>query len=360
MPAVIGSNVPIVIPSVHPDENLPMLVRALFDRGVSRIVVVDDGSGPAYHEVFGACREMGAEVLVHEENLGKGAALRDAFIHLIMGWEPIDGCVTADSDGQHAPDDVVAVAERFIAGGCDSLVLGVRDMGVEGVPRKSRVGNRFINACLRVLSGIKVTDSQTGLRAVPLRLMRECLDLEGDHFEFELQMLLLCPECAPLEEVPITTIYESEVNHQTHFRPVVDSLRIFYVSIRTFLRFSAASLVSTSLDIFLFWLLSMEFRSLGIPTWAILATVLARLASASLNFAINRRQVFQPGGDMRSQVVRYLTVALVLMMSSAILVQIFAPLVHHAAAVLVKIVVDCALFLINYQVQMRLVFAKRD
>lgn len=356
---MLDKSIPIVIPALHPDASFPGLVEQLFELGATRIVIVDDGSGDDYRRLFERCHELGAEILVHDENEGKGAALRDAFVYLIMGWEPIRGCVTADADGQHAPADIIAVGEEFVRGGCGSLVLGVRDMGTEGVPRKSRMGNRFINACLRTLSGIHVTDSQTGLRGIPEPLMSRCLDLEGDHFEFELQMLLMCHGDTPIREVPIATIYESDVNHQTHFRPVVDSLRIFYVSVRTFLGFSATSLLSTSLDIFLFWLLSLEFRHAGLALWAILATVVARVVSATFNFIVNRRRVFQPGGDVLVQLWRFVSVAAVIMVSSAVLVQLIASHLHGCPVVLIKIVVDVLLFFVNYQVQMRVVFGNR-
>lgn len=355
---MVGPSVPIVIPAVHPDDGLPTLVSELLGRGVSRIVVVDDGSGDIHHRVFERCRELGAEVLAHDENLGKGSALKDAFLYLLLGASPIIGCVTADADGQHIADDIIAVAEEFMRQDAKSLVLGVRDMGVEGIPRQSRFGNRFINACLRLFCGLKLTDSQTGLRGIPEELMSRCLDLEGDHFEFETQMLLLCQRDTPVVEVPIATVYDSVDQHKTHFKPIVDSLRVVYVTIRTFMGFSATSIATTAIDILLFGLLSAEFRHAGIVLWAALATVLARVVSASLNFAINRRRVFQTGGDVHSQARRFVAVAVAQMLLSALLVQGLAPLFPQAAAMLVKLAVDLVLFLANYQVQMRLVFSK--
>lgn len=360
VPALLDRSVPIVIPAVHPDDNLVTLVDELLGRGVSRVVVVDDGSGKGHAPFFDRCSELGAEVLVHDENMGKGMALKDAFALLIHGEEPIRGCVTADADGQHVSDDVLAVADEFVRLGCESLVLGVRDMGVEGVPRKNRLGNRFINACLRVFCGLSLADSQTGLRGIPLQLMDRCLDLEGDRFEFETQMLLLCHRDTPVVEVPIATIYDDPDRYQTHFDPIRDSLRILYVAVRTFVGFSATSIVTTALDLVLFWVLSRELRLAGIVLWAALATVLARVVSATVNFAINRRRVFRSEGNRRSQALRFVAVAVVQMFLSATLVQALAPLFPHSAAVLVKLAVDLFLFLINYQVQMRLVFAKRE
>ncbi|MBQ3282719.1 MAG: GtrA family protein, partial [Atopobiaceae bacterium] len=113
-----------------------------------------------------------------------------------------------------------------------------------------------------------------------------------------------------------------------------------------------------AVDVILFGLLSTEFRHAGIALWAALATVLARVVSASLNFAINRRRVFQTGGDVHSQARRFVAVAVAQMLLSALLVQGLAPLFPQAAAMLVKLAVDLVLFLANYQVQMRLVFSK--
>jgi len=356
---LLDRSIPVVIPAIHPDDRLTELVGGLVGRGVGRVIVVDDGSGTGHSAIFEACRSLGAEVLAHGENMGKGMALKDAFALLLAGDDLVRGCVTADADGQHTVDDVLAVADEFVRRGCGSLVLGVRDMATEGIPWRSRLGNNVINACLSLFCGVRLADSQTGLRGIPASLMDRCLDLEGDRFEFETQMLLVSHADTPVVEVPIATIYENEGPHKTHFRPVIDSLRVLYVAVHTFVGFSATSLATTAVDIFLFWLLSREFRAADIGPWAIAATVLARLVSASLNFGINRRRVFGAGGDVHGQARRFVLVAVVQMTLSAVLVQAVAPLFHHAAAVLVKAVVDLVLFLVNYQVQMRLVFSDR-
>jgi len=118
-------------------------------------------------------------------------------------------------------DDVLAVADCLANHVDCELVLGVRNLHGDTIPVKSLVGNGVINACLALFCGLHVSDSQTGLRGISTELMARCLDLPGDRFEFEMQMLLACT--GTIEEVPIRTIYEEEGPHMTHFAPLRDS-----------------------------------------------------------------------------------------------------------------------------------------
>lgn len=213
--------VPIVIPALNPDERLVELVRELYAHDVVQVIVVDDGSKQTCAPVFSACADLGACVLVHPHNMGKGRALKDAFAFLLESGTEIAGCVTADADGQHVVDDVLAVADCLANHVDCELVLGVRNLHGDTIPVKSLVGNGVINACLALFCGLHVSDSQTGLRGISTELMARCLDLPGDRFEFEMQMLLACT--GTIEEVPIRTIYEEEGPHMTHFAPLRDS-----------------------------------------------------------------------------------------------------------------------------------------
>jgi glycosyltransferase involved in cell wall biosynthesis len=230
-------DISLVIPAFRPGPVLGELVRSLASWGFAEILVVDDGSGDAYRADFDALTAVaGVTVLRHDANRGKGAALKRAFRHVLeQGVDPDHGLVTLDADGQHAVDDVLAVS----AAGCrkrGTLVLGARDFDAADLPWRSRFGNTLTRRVLRWTHGLALRDTQTGLRCLPADFARETLALEADRYEFELECLFLARRRGrPIAEHPIRTIYEAG-NASSHFRPLVDSLRIYRVILGHWLR----------------------------------------------------------------------------------------------------------------------------
>ena len=195
-----------VIPSLHPDEKLFPTVKGLLDAGFARIVVVDDGSGPDYAEIFHACEELpGVTLISYEVNRGKGAAMKTAFAHILENMKDSAGAITVDGDGQHLPEDCRACADKMLKD--DKAVLGVRDFSLPDVPKKSRMGNRITSLVFRVFCGMKISDTQTGLRAFPIDVLPLLLETKGDRYEFETQMLLdFKTYKVPFEEQTIKTV----------------------------------------------------------------------------------------------------------------------------------------------------------
>lgn len=224
------ARVAVVIPAYCPDEALHGVVSGLLAADTGRIidpiVVIDDGSGEpsraAFDRLHGYDRTV---VIARERNGGKGAALKTGFAYVLERASGCAGIVTADADGQHAPADILRVA-RTLGDSPDRVVLGVRLFG-DAVPFKSRLGNVVTRQIVRLLTGVSLQDTQTGLRGWPLRCCAEAMRLPGNRYEFELQALLAAIH-APLEQMPIATIYE-DGNRSSHFRPVGDSLRIYGV-----------------------------------------------------------------------------------------------------------------------------------
>ena len=130
----------LVIPALEPDGRLPVLLRALGPDWSGPAVVVDDGSSAAAQPYFAEAERLGATVLRHPANRGKGAALKTAFAHCLAVWPDLLGCVTADADGQHTPADILRLATA-LRGRPGILWLGCRDFATPGVPAKSRLGN---------------------------------------------------------------------------------------------------------------------------------------------------------------------------------------------------------------------------
>jgi glycosyltransferase involved in cell wall biosynthesis len=224
----------VLIPAYEPDEHLVDLVAGIrTDDPDQRVLVVDDGSGIAHASVFAAVRAQGAEVIAHRTNRGKGAALRTGFAWIVEHHHGHD-VVCADCDGQHVPADIRRVGAA-VAEHPGSVVLGARSFGGE-VPWRCRFGNDVTKRLFGLVTGTRLGDTQTGLRGYSADLLAWLATVAGDHFEYELEVLLDATRRAvPIVEVPIRTIY-LEHNRSSHFRPVRDSVRVYVPLLRFALR----------------------------------------------------------------------------------------------------------------------------
>ena len=335
-----------LIPAYEPDARLLALVDALRATAPqAHLLVVDDGSGPAFTPVFDAARQRGCVVLTHPVNRGKGAALKTGF-RFVTEHAPTEDVVCADSDGQHSPDDVRRVAAR-LADGAD-LVLGVR--GFTGtVPLRSRFGNSATRLLFRLATGSDVRDTQTGLRGYAAGLLPWLLQVPGERFEYELNTLLQgVRRGLPIDQVDIATIY-LEGNAGSHFRPVLDSARI-YAPLLTFL---LSSLAAFTLDTVSLLVLHALVGGLLVPL------VGARLLSSSVNFAVNRRLVFAAPGarPLRSAAARYAALAVVLLAANYALLATLTAL--GLGLLPAKLVTEVLLVAASYAVQSRTVYLRR-
>lgn len=349
--------IPIIIPSYEPDERLTELMSTLVTEDVN-VVVVDDGSGENYKEIFDKVKEiLGSKgiVLTHNVNKGKGRALKTAFQYVLDNIPDAIGAVTADSDGQHTKECIKAVSES-LEEHPDSLILGVRRFDGEEVPWKSRFGNTLTLKVMKIVSGLSVSDTQTGLRGIPRKFMEELLTVDGERFEFETRMLLETVNKYNIVEVPIETIYDSKENHQTHFDPFLDSIKIYKILFEKFIRYVFAALSSFVIDIALFTIFCMLLKGWNPDLYAAAATVLARIISATYNYFVNYVFVFRSNEKKLVSAGKYLVLAAAQMGSSALLVTLAIHIFPHTHETVLKTVVDTILFFVNYQIQKRYVF----
>lgn len=344
----------IIIPSLSPDERLVTLVEQLKEEGFCHILVVNDGSSAEYDSFFEKTKQLGADVLCHVVNQGKGRALKTAFHYVLQNWTDCIGVATIDSDGQHAVKDIVRCAQRLVEKP-DALVLGCRNFKQDNVPFKSRFGNILTSKIMHLLAGIKVSDTQTGLRVLSLATARKFLAVSGERFEYETNMLLCCKdEGIAIEEVAIETIYY-EGNKSTHFRPLQDSLLVYGM----FIKFIVASLSSAAIDLGLFALFTFLLKD-ALPAYYIaISTVIARVISSLYNFFINRQGVFKSEAGLAKTMFRYYLLAVCQMALSALGVSWLFEAVGGNET-LIKIVVDTVLFMISFQIQREWVFKKKD
>ena len=340
-------NVSVIIPSYDPDDRLFQVVEGVRREGFCDIIIVDDGSKKENKKFFPHGGDI--TLIEHQINLGKGAALKTAMKYVLKNRPDSVGVVTCDGDGQHLSKDIRRVCEEMLSSG--NFILGVRDFSLPDVPAKSRIGNKITSLALAVCCGNYVSDTQTGLRAIPAALLKPMSEIYGNRFEYETNVLLALKRIkAQCAQVKITTVYLDE-NKGTHFHPVKDTLRIFSLIIK----YLFSSLSAFFVDIIIFALLGNIFK-LGIFA----STVLARVVSSAVNFALNRRIVFKSGEPLIKTLLEFYALAVPVMLVSAFGVKGMANLFGlpdgSIAISLLKIVVDSILFVINYIIQKKWIF----
>lgn len=227
------------------------------------------------------------------------------------------------------------------------------------MPGRSSFGNKCTRQVFRYLLGLSVSDTQTGLRAIPAFFMEKLMQVRGERFEYETNMLIETKDLhIPIMEVPVETVYIEE-NRTSHFNPVRDSLRIYLV----FGKFLFSSLSSSVLDLLLFQMFCAMFRQtaeslMGIP-YIVAATVGARVVSAVYNFMINYRVVFKSKAGVAAAIGKYSLLAVCQMACSAFLVNLLYGLIG-GTEVVVKMPVDILLFFISFAIQREFVYRSKD
>ncbi len=339
------SNIAVLVPAYKPEKELMIPFLHELIRKFSRIVVVDDGGGTAFDEVFDACREMGVTVLTHEFNMGKGTALKTGIAYIRNRCEGTEGIVTADCDGQHSVEDIVRVAEKL----CqypNKLIIGGRRFD-ENVPTRSQLGNSMTRNMYKLATGISIYDTQTGLRAFGRKLFDKMLTLNGSRYEYEMNMLLKLREWGvEAEEITIKTIYIDE-NKGSHYNTVKDSARI---AVRIF-KYLAASLISTIAD-YTVYVLIVTLTALG----AGLAFGCARVVSSVVNYLLNRHIVFK-GKTEKGSAVKYFALAAIVMLLGMGVIALAEKFIQSKLLLtLVKLLYDAIMYFVNYVIQRDFVF----
>ncbi len=341
----------LIIPALNPNENLISLIDELMEIGFERIVIIDDGSDDQYDEIFEEAYEYGCNIVYHEQNMGKGKAIKSGLKKAVELYGKDNIFLTLDADGQHLPKDVKKVFEACMANP-DKLVLGTRNFNGKHVPWKSKFGNKITSLYFKFETGIKCRDTQTGLRGIPSGLIDLALATEGERYEYEMNFLLKAVEKAELMYVDISTVYENE-NKGSHFHPIKDSYKIYEKPIK----YTTIALVSSVADYLLFCLLLYYFRNMGIRG-VFMATALSRIASGSVNFSLNRKICFDSTNSTGSDAARYIELFVGQMCLSAILVVFLS--FFGIKKQIGKIIVDTMLFFVSYKIQKEWVFHEKN
>lgn len=347
----------ILIPALNPPKDLlSSYIDELKEKGFRRILLVNDGSRAEYDEYFKKFKKDGVDVFSHYKNFGKGRALKNAFNYILNTYDDFSYVITADSDGQHRAEDVFKIAkiaqEKEVA-----MYLGSRDFNKDNVPFKSSFGNKTTSLVYKLMFYDKINDTQTGLRAIPKAYLVDFLDLPGERFEYEINMLINSSQTKKkMIEIPIETVYFDN-NSETHFHPIRDSFKIYRVMLGTFFKFILASLSSFAVDIGAFTILTRALAGVLLNSskiiWA--STGLARIISGIFNYNINKNLVFSDDKKEKSKFIKYATLWLCQLVLSAFFVDMIFERVNMNAS-LIKLIVDTIIFLLSFTIQNKFIF----
>ena len=309
---MVEKNTVVIIPAYEPPHAFIDYVNELVNHDFHEIVVVDDGSGEKYSEIFTALGAIArCTVLSYAQNHGKGYALRHAFSYCKEHFDENYAFITADCDGQHLVQDVVNVAKEAHKTP-DELILGARDFSLAHVPARSRAGNITTRRLYKFLYGLKLQDTQTGLRGFSYSLLHELLQIKGNRFEYEMDMLIvLHRKRYTIREVPITTVYEEkpdDVEEVSHYHVWRDMPRVAFVLFKNAFWYLLSAIGSGVIEISTFFALTtlcLHHLS-GAPALLIaIPTVVSRVLSSIFNFFFNFKVVFH--GKQKRSVLRYYT-----------------------------------------------------
>jgi len=330
----------VLIPAYQPQQEMIDMIHTLKEAGFY-VVLVDDGSGEEYQSIFKMASLM-AIVLTHSENCGKGAALKTGLEYIGDTVAAPYVVITADADGQHKPEDIRSVCHEAIEHP-GTLILGSRQFDKD-VPLRSKFGNAVTRAVFHLSSGQHVYDTQTGLRAFTDELVEPLLAIDGDRYEYEMNVLMRFSEDGiPMEEVPIETVYLNN-NESSHFNTVRDSARIY----KEIIKFSLSSLISFGIDYLLFCLLTVVSGSL------LIANIGARIVSGGVNYTLNKKMVFRHEKKIASSLLQYIALAGCILVLNTLLLEALAYI--NVNVFFAKIMAELLLFSFNYFIQHAVIF----
>ena len=242
-------------------------------------------------------------------------------------------------------------------------VLGCRDFNQADVPARSSFGNKTTSLIFKIFVGMTISDTQTGLRALPRTVLQQLVDVYGDRFEYETNMLLAFKtKGIAFDEVKIRTVYIEE-NKSSHFRVIHDSWRIYKLILAHFFRYAASSVACFVVDSSMVFLLTKVLGSiLTDPLLSGISTVGARAVSSMINFFMNKKLVFQSNVSTGKAMIRYYALAIPQMIVQWLINQGLYSLLgiteqQAGMRTVIHILVMCILFIISFTIQQRWVFA---
>lgn len=211
----------VLIPSFEPDNKLLELLKSIDDS--FDIIVINDGSNKKYNNIYDEVKKY-AYLISYEENMGKGYALKEGYKYIKDKYDNYI-VVTMDSDGQHKIKDARKLVD-YVSNHMEDLALGKRTWD-RNTPLRSRIGNYLVRKLYKKTTKKSIYDTQSGLRAFSYKLMDYMLSVEGNRYDYEMNVLLNLNNIN-VHEIDIQTIYFNN-NKDSHFKWFNDSKKIYKI-----------------------------------------------------------------------------------------------------------------------------------
>jgi len=334
----------VLIPAYEPDEKLIKLIDDLSKTNY-KIIVVDDGSGKEYKKIFNQIKEK-CQLISYDINKGKGFALKTGLKYIKEKYKENYVVVTMGSDGQHTIKDATNLL-NYANEHKDTLVTGMRRRD-NNVPIRSRIGNGITRFFYRKITNLDVYDTQTGLRAFSSKLTNYMLDIKGDRFDYEMNVLLSCAKDGiKIKEIQIETIY-IENNKGTHFNAVTDSYKVYKQIIKYILSSSSCFIV----DYTLYVVFNIFSKSI------ILSNILARIVSSILNYNINKKIVFKSKRKTYKSAFEYFLLVFIILFLNTLGLKLLIS--YNINKYLAKIIIELILTIISFIVQKIIIFKEKN
>lgn len=212
----------IMIPAYNPNDKLVELIEILYQY-TKNILVINDGSDPKCEKYFKQIKEK-CVLLENNKNQGKGNTLKKGFRYILETKRDILGVVTADADGQHQVEDILKIKNK-LRENTDKFILGCRNFNEENIPFLNKLSNKIMCFIDRKRYHYDIKDTQTGLRGIPIRYVEDCMNIPGERYEYEFNVLkYIQMKHIPLEQIEVKTIYDKQI--KSNYRKIKDSIKI--------------------------------------------------------------------------------------------------------------------------------------
>ena len=338
----------ILIPVYNPTKILSKLILDIKKQFVNsnisniKILIVNDGSHVKYDKIFNEITKLeNVHLKKHKINLGKGEAIKTGL--KVAKEENLPFVVTVDADGQHLPSDVIKIWKKSSM--CNHLILGVRDFDKE-VPLRSKIGNLLTKFIFNKLFYIDIKDTQTGLRGIPNNLFNLFLSIANSRYDYETACLTSIPRSNKIVQIKIKTIYEKG-NPTSHFNPIIDSLKIYWVLFRNFL----SSVISAFFDLVIFSLLIF----LGFGSFE--SVIYSRSSSTLLSYFLHKKFTFKSDINHLKTGSKYFLLVLANMIIVAKLTETLGASLDIKIEIIYALI-STVMFFINFLIQKIFIFKK--
>lgn len=338
-----------IIPAYNPSPELESIVGQLSDSELKAVIVVDDGSKKLCDPIFDAVAKFDkVKVLRNAVNLGKGAALKNGLNYVYNEYKDCIGAVTVDADGQHLFTDIMKIAAG-LKKSPRSLIIGSREFkNDKAIPLRSKLGNEITKDVFRLLVGKNIHDTQSGLRAIPRSLIPHLLKLNSQRYEFELDMLILCKTLHyQIIEKKINTIYVED-NNSSHFRPIIDSMKIYFV----LFRFACVSLCSSAIDYLMFSVAFFMHFGIGY------SIIVARIFSVMFNYFFVKKFAFHLEQEYWRTFSKYILLVCFSGFCSYVLIKDLVSL-FLISVIFAKLIAESIIFIANFAIQRDFIFIRK-